>query len=67
VYERRGQTIEKTVAFFLFEYVSGSLEDHDHEIEEANWMSLEEAADAVTYPGEREILRRALSRTTRDL
>jgi 8-oxo-dGTP pyrophosphatase MutT (NUDIX family) len=67
VYERRGQPMQKTVAFFLFEYVSGSLEDHDHEIEEARWMNLDEAATAVTYPGEREILRRALSRTTRDL
>ena len=61
-YERRGRRRDKRVAFYLFKYRSGNLEDHDHEIEEARWMPLEEAADALTYPGEREIVRRALSR-----
>jgi 8-oxo-dGTP pyrophosphatase MutT (NUDIX family) len=67
VYERRGRPVRKTVAFFLFDYRSGSLEDHDHEIEEARWLPLEEAATALTYEGEREMVRRALSRTSRDL
>ena len=40
-YERRGRRQDKRVAFYLFEYRSGSLEDHDHEIEEARWMPLE--------------------------
>jgi 8-oxo-dGTP pyrophosphatase MutT (NUDIX family) len=65
-YERRGRRRAKRVAFFLFEYRSGSVEDHDHEIEEARWMPLEEAAEALTYPGEREIVRRALSRLSPD-
>lgn len=65
-YERKGRTMHKTVAFFLFLYVSGSLDDHDDEIEEASWMPLGDAVAAVTYPGEREILRRALSRGTPD-
>ena len=46
----------KRVAFFLFEYRSGDLEDHDHEIEEARWMPLEEAARSLTYAGEREMV-----------
>jgi 8-oxo-dGTP pyrophosphatase MutT (NUDIX family) len=66
-YERRGRPVRKTVAFFLCEYRSGSLEDHDHEIEEARWLPLEEAVDALTYEGEREMVRRALSRWPRDL
>jgi 8-oxo-dGTP diphosphatase len=65
-YERRGRRRAKRVAFYLFEYRSGSLEDHDHEIEDARWMPLEEAAEALTYPGEREIVRRALSRLSPD-
>jgi 8-oxo-dGTP pyrophosphatase MutT (NUDIX family) len=65
-YERRGRRRSKRVAFYLFEYRSGSLADHDHEIEEARWMPLEEAARALTYPGEREIVRRALSRLSQD-
>src|SRR5690348_3481042 len=39
-YERCGRRILKTVAFYLFEYRSGDLADHDHEIEEARWMPL---------------------------
>jgi 8-oxo-dGTP pyrophosphatase MutT (NUDIX family) len=65
-YERRGRRRAKRVAFYLFEYRSGSLEDHDQEIEDARWMPLEEAAEGLTYPGEREIVRRALSRSSSD-
>ena len=56
----------KRVAFFLFEYRSGDLEDHDHEIEEARWMPLEEAARSLTYSGERAVVKCALSRLAAD-
>lgn len=65
-YERHGRRIAKTVRFYLFDYVSGSVEDHDHEIEEARWMPLEEAARELTYEGEREMVQRALSRSAED-
>ena len=65
-YDRRGRRRNKRVAFYLFEYRSGRLEDHDQEIEEARWMALEKAARELTYPGEREIVRRALSRVSPD-
>jgi 8-oxo-dGTP pyrophosphatase MutT (NUDIX family) len=65
-YERRGRAIEKVVRFYLFEYRAGDLADHDHEIEEARWMPLEQAARELTYPGEREMVRRAISRTAAD-
>ena len=65
-YERRGRAISKRVRFFLFEYRSGDVADHDHEIEEARWMPLTEAADALTYDGEREMVRRAMSQITPD-
>jgi 8-oxo-dGTP pyrophosphatase MutT (NUDIX family) len=66
-YERRNRRVAKRVAFFLFEYGSGDLADHDHEIEDARWMPLEEAAQALTYEGERDMVERALSRLSRDL
>jgi 8-oxo-dGTP pyrophosphatase MutT (NUDIX family) len=65
-YERRGRRIRKTVAFYLFEYRSGDVADHDHEIEEAIWMPLEQAARVLSYRGEREIVTRALSRIAPD-
>jgi 8-oxo-dGTP pyrophosphatase MutT (NUDIX family) len=65
-YERRGRRRDKRVAFYLFHYRSGSLEDHDQEIEDARWMPLEQAAQSLTYAGEREIVRRAMSRVSSD-
>ncbi len=62
VYQRRGRRIAKSVAFFLFRYRSGHVEDHDHEVEEARWMPGEDAAHALTYAGERDMVLRALSR-----
>src|SRR5579884_2016533 len=56
-YEWRGRRRNKRVAFYLFEYRSGSLKDHDHEIEDARWMPLEKAVLELTYAGEREIVR----------
>lgn len=65
-YECRGRRIHKVVRFFLFDYRSGDLADHDHEIEEARWMPLAEAARVLTFAGEREIVQRALSRGAAD-
>jgi hypothetical protein len=52
---RGGRRIAKVVSFFLLDYVSGELEDHDHEVERAEWMALDEAARRLTYKGERDM------------
>ena len=59
-YQRNGRRIAKTVTFFLFEYTSGDVADHDTEVEEARWIPLEEALRTLTYKGEREMVQRAL-------
>jgi 8-oxo-dGTP pyrophosphatase MutT (NUDIX family) len=58
-YRRSGRRVHKTVRFYLFDYVEGSTDDHDHEVDEARWMPLEEARSALTYPGERDMIERA--------
>jgi 8-oxo-dGTP pyrophosphatase MutT (NUDIX family) len=65
-YERRRRRVAKRVRFFLYRYSSGDVADHDHEIEEARWMPLEQAARELTYEGEREMVRRAMSRDIPD-
>jgi 8-oxo-dGTP pyrophosphatase MutT (NUDIX family) len=65
-YMRGGRRIAKQVDFYLFAYRSGDVEDHDHEVEEARWMALEEATRALTYEGEREMAARALSQISSD-
>jgi 8-oxo-dGTP pyrophosphatase MutT (NUDIX family) len=61
-YQRKGRRIFKIVSFYLFRYESGDTADHDHEIEEARWMPLAEAAEQLSFAGEREMVARALSR-----
>jgi 8-oxo-dGTP pyrophosphatase MutT (NUDIX family) len=63
-YRRGGRRVYKTVHFYLFDYVSGSTDDHDDEVEEARWMPLADARTALSYPGERALIERALSKST---
>ena len=65
-FERKGRRVRKTVAFYLFEYRSGDLADHDHEIEDALWLPFVQAERDLTYEGEREMVGRALSRVAPD-
>jgi 8-oxo-dGTP pyrophosphatase MutT (NUDIX family) len=65
-YERGGRVIDKTVRFYEFRYVSGDVADHDHEIEEARWVTVEEALDQLTYATEREVVQRVISRRRSD-
>ena len=61
-YRRSGRRVFKTVGFYLCDFVSGDTADHDHEVDEARWMPLEQARTALSYPGERRIIERALSK-----
>jgi 8-oxo-dGTP pyrophosphatase MutT (NUDIX family) len=61
-YVRGGERVMKIVAFFLFRYRSGSIDDHDHEVEEALWIPLDEAPRRLAYKGEREMAEAARSR-----
>jgi 8-oxo-dGTP pyrophosphatase MutT (NUDIX family) len=61
-YRRSGVRVFKTVGFYLCDYVSGDTADHDHEVDEARWIPLEQARTELTYPGEREMIERALSK-----
>jgi 8-oxo-dGTP pyrophosphatase MutT (NUDIX family) len=61
-YQRGGRRVAKAVEFFLLRYLSGDVADHDHEVEDACWIAADEAAERLTYDGEREMVRRALSR-----
>jgi 8-oxo-dGTP pyrophosphatase MutT (NUDIX family) len=63
-YRRGGRRVYKTVHFYLFDYLSGSTSDHDHEVEDARWMPLADARTALSYPGERALIERVLSKST---
>jgi 8-oxo-dGTP pyrophosphatase MutT (NUDIX family) len=60
-YSRDGDRVMKIVTFFLFRYVSGSVGDHDHEVDSAEWVPLDEAPRLLAYRGERQMAETALS------
>ncbi len=60
-YSRGGERVMKNVVFFLFRYRSGSVEDHDHEVDSAEWVPLEDAPRLLAYRGERDMAEAALS------
>jgi 8-oxo-dGTP pyrophosphatase MutT (NUDIX family) len=61
-YQRPGARVFKIVSFFLFRYRSGSVRDHDHEVDAAEWVPLAEAPARLSYRGERAVAETALRR-----
>ena len=66
-YQRGGRRIAKVVEFFLLRYVAGNVDDHDHEVENARWVPAAEAIRTLTYAGERDMVKKALSRLEQGL
>jgi 8-oxo-dGTP pyrophosphatase MutT (NUDIX family) len=65
-YRRDGETIGKTVEFFLFEYVEGDIADHDDEVEEVRWLELELARAELSHDAEREMVELAMAYLRKD-
>ena len=65
-----GERVFKVVSFFLVRYQGGTLgelpEEFRHEVAEAQWFPLGDAAKVLAYRGEREMAERALAILTGD-
>jgi 8-oxo-dGTP pyrophosphatase MutT (NUDIX family) len=60
-YSREGERVMKVVSFFLFRYRSGSVRNHDFEVDSAEWIPLVDAPRLLSYRGEREMAEKALA------
>ena len=49
----------KRVHFYLLRYLSGNTSDHDWEVSDARWVSINEAAEQLTFENERRVAERA--------
>ena len=49
----------KIVTFYLLQFTSGSLADHDHEVDRVEWFPIDDAIRNATYRQEKDILRKA--------
>src|SRR5215213_2285279 len=57
----RGERVRyhKFVHFFLLKYLAGETENHDHEIDEARWMAIDEAVEMLAFKSEQELVKKA--------
>lgn len=51
----------KKVRFFLMEYLDGSVDDHDDEVAQALWVSIEDAGELLAFQSEKELVEKARS------
>jgi 8-oxo-dGTP pyrophosphatase MutT (NUDIX family) len=65
-YHRTEGRVFKVVSFFLFRYRSGSVRNHDHEVDSAEWVPLADAPGRLAYRGERAVAELALARLDGD-
>jgi 8-oxo-dGTP pyrophosphatase MutT (NUDIX family) len=49
----------KFVHFYLLKYRSGEVSNHDHEVQEARWVSLDEAIEMLDFKSERDVAEKA--------
>lgn len=49
----------KFVYFYLLRYESGDVGDHDHEVNEARWVEIDEAVKMLAFDGEKKVVKRA--------
>lgn len=57
--EAETRRVFKIVYFFLMEYVSGEVTDHDDEVDECRWFPIDEAIRLMKYDDEKKMLRKA--------
>lgn len=57
VYE--GEKRKKTVYYFLMEYVSGNITEHDWEMENVEWLPIDKVEERLTYPSDKKVWQEA--------
>ncbi|MBI2617598.1 NUDIX domain-containing protein [Candidatus Gottesmanbacteria bacterium] len=59
-YVWKGDKRFKTVYYFLMEYVSGDIKDHDHEMSAVSWIPTEEVEKRLSYKSDKNAFKEAL-------
>lgn len=60
IYEWQGEKRKKTVYMYVMKYLSGDITQHDWEMEEVEWVSLEEARRRLSFKQSKQILEEAI-------
>ena len=52
--------VRKVVSFYLMQYLSGDITDHDHEVDDVRWVTLDRALKKISYDAESRVLQEAI-------
>ena len=58
-YQWEGEKRKKTVYYFVMEYISGKTEDHDWEMEQVEWVPVEEVEKRISFPSDKKVWQEA--------
>lgn len=58
-YDGPRKRYHKKVSFFLMNYISGDVSDHDHEVTEARWTTFDDALRLLAFQNEKDVLEKA--------
>lgn len=59
-YKFEGETIKKTVYYFIMEYIEGDTSKHDMEMENVEFIPIDRVKERITYKSDREVFIKAL-------
>lgn len=54
-YVFNGEKIKKTVYYFVMKHVGGDFAERDHEMENVEWIPLEQADEKLTYKSDKQV------------
>lgn len=57
------EKIFKVATFYLMNYVSGDIKDHDWEVADSGWFSPEEALKKISFSVQKQFLKKAMAIT----
>lgn len=63
VYIMNGERIFKVVIYFLMKYIGGEIKPQEGEIEEVGWFEPDEVLKILSFPADRQLLKRSLEIT----
>ena len=58
-YQNAGNKVKKKVTYFLMEYVSGDIVDHDWEVEDSEWVPIEKVDKKLSFKSDRQVFQKA--------
>ena len=53
------EKIKKTVYYYLMEYISGDIKDHDWEMENVEWLPPDKVEERLTYDSDKKVWKEA--------